>query len=889
MAKLLLLLAAALLRGGALAEEDPTAPGSAAAATAAAAATGATGPLGKTSPKAGDDGESVYTFDAQSLDAALQEGGRAPLMVEFYAPWCGHCKKLEPEYAMAAKDLEKDGLLVGKVNCDANESLCDEDRWDLEGFPAIKVIRGGLHGPIHDYGGPRLAGDIAAFMRQVAALPPPEDAEGDVFDDDDDDAIGRGDEEDDEEYHLDEDDGVLILGDHNFDVATDRFILMLVLLHTPGCEGCGGLLQEYVEAADELYDYMIPAAKVDCFLQAELCQQPRWSAAAAKAALSAGGNTATDDLGIGAKEPTLFVVRDGEVIAYGGAPPFRAFDMVEFAKELAGISGDYDDDDEGGDGEEEDGDDVDETNVLSLDGPGLELAVKDDGVLLLEFFAPWCGNCKRLRPRYARAADALAKEGSPARLAKIDCTEHEALCASEPWKISKFPTMMLRRYGKLYEFDGAPEAKDIVQYVRKATEPALQPLAGLIEVDDFIGDNEVAVVGIMEKEGSEAYLKFKEAAEADFGRAYGVSYDDEVAAYFGVSSGNKVVVFRHFDQEKLSMHVFSFTKPDGIEAFVLGAARRLYLKMGTEEASEVLIKRPLAMFILTEEDRAPSKATRAMMELAQTMAKDALYASAKKKSLVGGEEAGEGEHEAQDERVVHYVHASMDDAGSRVMDFLVGEENREENLPGIFLVAPGDDGKAIKYRYDGEEFTAEGLQEFERRYFAGELRPHLKTEALSPSDEAGALKTVKAASFERIVIENEHDVLVAFYAPWCPHCRRLGPIYEELATKMEGRDKLVVAHMDVMANDVDYPGISVSKLPTIAMFKAGSKDHPEIYDGELELEPLEAFIEGKVDHGPGPGGNDGTAAGSTASPTALEGSAPAAPAAPADALPVDEL
>ncbi|CAN0395903.1 unnamed protein product, partial [Hapterophycus canaliculatus] len=56
---------------------------------------------------------------------------------------------------------------------------------------------------------------------------------------------------------------------------------------------------------------------------------------------------------------------------------------------------------------------------------------------------------------------------------KIDCTENEAVCASEPWKITKFPTVMLRRFGKLYEYDGIPEAKDIVQYVRKAVEPAL--------------------------------------------------------------------------------------------------------------------------------------------------------------------------------------------------------------------------------------------------------------------------------------------------------------------------------------------------------------------------------------------------------------------------------
>ncbi|CAB1113341.1 unnamed protein product [Ectocarpus sp. CCAP 1310/34] len=63
-----------------------------------------------------------------------------------------------------------------------------------------------------------------------------------------------------------------------------------------------------------------------------------------------------------------------------------------------------------------------------------------------------------------------------------------------------------------------------------------------------------------------------------------------------------------------------------------------------------------------------------------------------------------------------------------------------------------------------------------------------------------------------------------------------------MAERLAGREKLVVANMDVAANDLDYPGVSAKKLPTVMLFKAGSKDKPEVYDGEHELEPLEAFV-----------------------------------------------
>ena len=57
-------------------------------------------------------------------------------IVEFYAPWCGHCKSLAPEYKKAAKALN--GIVgVGAVDCDVHKSLCGQ--FGVRGFPTIKV------------------------------------------------------------------------------------------------------------------------------------------------------------------------------------------------------------------------------------------------------------------------------------------------------------------------------------------------------------------------------------------------------------------------------------------------------------------------------------------------------------------------------------------------------------------------------------------------------------------------------------------------------------------------------------------------------------------------------------------------------------------------------
>ena len=83
-------------------------------------------------------GEVIELGDA-NFDAVVADTG-LPVLVDFWAPWCGPCRQMAPQFALAAKQLKGQVLLV-KVNSDANPQL--SQRFAIRSIPTLLQLQQG--------------------------------------------------------------------------------------------------------------------------------------------------------------------------------------------------------------------------------------------------------------------------------------------------------------------------------------------------------------------------------------------------------------------------------------------------------------------------------------------------------------------------------------------------------------------------------------------------------------------------------------------------------------------------------------------------------------------------------------------------------------------------
>lgn len=386
-----------------------------------------------------------------------------------------------------------------------------------------------------------------------------------------------------------------------------------------------------------------------------------------------------------------------------------------------------------------------DNGVLVLTDSNFHEEVKKHEHLLVEFYAPWCGHCKKLTPEYEQAAETLAKNDPPFFVAKVDATEQKKV--AEEFGVQGFPTLKWFKNGESSDYQGGRTADAIVSWILKKTgPPSLEVTCDALKEKTAADKFTIAFFGANLDDAlyTEAHVKLSDSEEKV---GFVHNLDAACAAEFGATQPS-LVFFRQFE-EKSVVYTGKADKDD-LLAFVKPLMVPTVFSFTEDEIEAVFGQQQNVLILFRAETDAESTFQKTFEEAAVANKGKILFSYAGTANQIQG-------------KLAEFMGVT------------------EEDFPTLRALLPAD---MKKFNFDGDvkTVTLDQIGTFIDGIKDGSLKPHLKSAAVPETQ--GDVVVVVGTEFEKLVMDPTKDVLVKFYAPWCGHCKKLAEPWKELATNL---------------------------------------------------------------------------------------------------------
>ena len=378
-------------------------------------------------------------------------------------------------------------------------------------------------------------------------------------------------------------------------------------------------------------------------------------------------------------------------------------------------------------------------DVISLEDDTFAEALETYPVMMVKFYATWCGHCKKMAPEYIKAAKLAHAQDLPFVFAEVDAPENKE--TQSKYGVSGFPTIKVFINGTAQDYEGGREAKDFVDYMKVITTSPLR-LTTAEEILKEIEENEVAAFFFAEKESKEQKIG-DELAKVLFDDAkfFMVEKAELLSAVEETGDLPKIVIMKKFDEKKNVFAGDKITK-NKIKTFIQEKSVPMIRPLDQKTIQAMFQKNyPLMIYFRTE----------------SAIDKDQ---SANFRKL--GEENKKGK--------MYFSEAdNMDGFGKRVAEFVGLKEN---DVPIICVIQPKSGG-LNKYRMDKKEYDLdyEGMNKFFTDFKNDKIEVYIKSQPIPETQ--GPVFTLVGKNYEKEVLKSGRDVMVKFYAPWCGHCKKV--------------------------------------------------------------------------------------------------------------------